>query len=108
MDTAAKITADYISDVLTYFLFTTPAGIAICIFIAILVAFKLWNWGIRDRTRQYIKHICNKQLITIYDKQEETLNEIKYQNIQRNTPQNQQYQQYQQYQQMPPQHQQYK
>ena len=96
MDTAAKITADYISDVLTYFLFTTPAGIAICIFIVILVAFKLWNWGIRDRTRQYIKHICNKQLIAIYDKQDETLNEMKYKDMQQNTPQNQQYQQYQQ------------
>lgn len=93
MDTAAKITADYISDVLTYFLFTTPAGIAICIFIVILVAFKLWNWGIRDRTRQYIKHICNKQLIAIYDKQDETLNEMKYKEMQQNTPQNQQYQQ---------------
>lgn len=105
MDIAAKIKADYISDVLTYFLFTTPAGIAICIFIVILVAFKLWNWGIRDRTRQYIKHICNKQLIAIYDKQDETLNEMKYKDMQQNTPQNQQYQQYQQ---MPPQHQQYK
>lgn len=93
MDIAAKIKADYISDVLTYFLFTTPAGIAICIFIVILVAFKLWNWGIRDRTRQYIKHICNKQLIAIYDKQDETLNEMKYKEMQQNTPQNQQYQQ---------------
>ena len=96
MDIAAKIKADYISDVLTYFLFTTPAGIAICIFIVILVAFKLWNWGIRDRTRQYIKHICNKQLIAIYDKQDETLNEMKYKDMQQNTLHNQQYQQYQQ------------
>ncbi len=93
MDATAKITADYISDVLTYFLFTTPAGITISLFIVGLIGFKLWNWGIRDRTRQYIKHICNKQLITIYNKQEETLNEIKYKNIQRNTPQNQQDQQ---------------
>lgn len=77
-DQAAKMTAEYIQLVIIHF-FQTPIGMLIILLVTIYIAFKFWNWGIRDRSRWYIKKVAERQKIT-YDQQTQILEELKWVN----------------------------